>query len=167
MSKELRVSASAIICDYPKLTWARMYNSRLDGQLVLQPEALYFVFVPEVWLQASASNISHYLKILQIQISLQSGTLDTINRGTRTQKETENFSIHQSERDTKVPVRGWEDKDLLVKLTALFSSSTSPGPATPWTTLKFSKICLNELSQTLSWLQHKTIPSSSCNWGSR
>lgn len=48
MSKELHVSASAIICDYPKMTWARMYNSRLDGQLVLQPEALYFVFVPEV-----------------------------------------------------------------------------------------------------------------------
>lgn len=54
--------------------------------------------MPEVLLQATASNISQYLKILQIQINLQSTTLDTINRSTRTQKEAENAPIHQSER---------------------------------------------------------------------
>lgn len=87
--KKFSVNSSAIICDYPKLMWARIWNSRLeDGHLVLQPETLFFVLMPEVWLQASTCNISHYLKILQILINLQSRTLDTINRSIRTQKET-------------------------------------------------------------------------------
>ena len=71
--------------------WARFLNSKdykTGRRRILsapnnKPEALYFVFVPRACLQASASNISHRLKILQIQINQQSRIVDIIDRSTR------------------------------------------------------------------------------------